>query len=154
VSQPDAVRPYFAEGEEAFTALVLRYLDGLTRDEEAARLGEALRAGAPCRDLFVAACQLHGEMVEVHGPIRLAVTPKKSASWRSEAPAAGRARRAAGGGTTAARAPGALQAVREPPGPHPEAAKEGGEEARRTKLTAEDTVYLDRKAKDPPPPPP
>lgn len=54
------------------TVLTLRYLDGLITPEEMRALNAALAAHAPCRDLFVHLCRLHGELAEALAPRRAA----------------------------------------------------------------------------------
>src|SRR5690348_14260642 len=50
------------EQEEAFLALILRYLDGLATRQEMGRLNDALRVSAVCRDFFVQVTCLQGAM--------------------------------------------------------------------------------------------
>jgi hypothetical protein len=139
MSESDAVVRHFPEGEEAFTALVLGYLDGLATAEDAARLSAALRASPACRDLFVAVCQLHGDMREVFVPIRLVAAERPAR--RERVPVGGRRRRA-GGGTGAASA-----------GPPPQAAPDACEDTQVSKLSAEDTVFPEREGEAGQPPP-
>ena len=51
--------------EEAFTALVLRYLDGQASPEEGAFLNRKLSEDEECRNRVVSLCRLHGHLAEV-----------------------------------------------------------------------------------------
>jgi ferric-dicitrate binding protein FerR (iron transport regulator) len=81
-----------ADGGEAFAALVLRYLDGLTTAEENAGLNEALAGSPDARALFVWMCRQHGQLREVMMPRAAAAVFERrirsTSSARSPAPRA------------------------------------------------------------------
>jgi hypothetical protein len=72
--------------DEAFTVLVLRYLDGHTTADDVAQLNRSLTSQAQARELFVHLCRLHGELSEALAPQRaLRVQAKRSAKATSAA---------------------------------------------------------------------
>jgi anti-sigma factor RsiW len=66
------------ERAEAFAALVLRYLDGLTTDDEVTALNRDLRASPACREAFVALCQMHGQLSEALAPQQVSGTGRRA----------------------------------------------------------------------------
>lgn len=61
------------DATDDFTALALRYLEGLAVPEEVARLNSELLSRADCRSLFVRVCRLHGLLSETLGPRRVTI---------------------------------------------------------------------------------
>jgi hypothetical protein len=58
------------EQSEAFTVLLLRYLDDDCSPEEIEHLKSALTDLAPCRELFVEICRMKGNLHEAYSPKR------------------------------------------------------------------------------------
>src|SRR5262245_48878603 len=67
-------------GEEAFTALLLRYLDGEATAEETALLKELLASDPELGNHVVSICRLHGHLAE--SAAALSVRPAARHAWR------------------------------------------------------------------------
>jgi hypothetical protein len=71
--------PFQTQDEiEAFSVLVLRYLDGGCAAEEVAKLKETIVASAAHRELFVHCCRVQGNLHEVYAPKRAELKQKSA----------------------------------------------------------------------------
>ena len=123
------------DGADAFAALVLRYLDGLTTADEVARLNAALLSGRPYRELFVHLCRLDGLLCETFVPLSLSVEGREKGAPRARA---GRQKNQAGAAHGKVTAHGTATGVDQPPAPRKGKA---GAATRNTKLLAGETAF-------------
>jgi hypothetical protein len=99
--------------QEAFTVLVLRYLDDDSSGTEVQHLKDALGGDAWCRELFVQMCRMHGDMHEAFAAKRAALQQKASLEKTLSLASAG-ARQATADAGVAATVPRPARASVEP----------------------------------------
>ena len=127
------------DGEEAFAALVLRYLDGLATADETAGLNAALLSGRSCRELFVRLCRLDGVLREAYVPLTVRLDGSEKAAGQTRA---ARRKKQARAAHARPAAPGTATAGPAGTGRR-QSGKKGtpGAATRNTKLLAEETAY-------------